>query len=93
MFHLCVLQVFLMLGLQGFEESGSLVLKQRQVQAPGYTRGWEEKRGAIQSDWWLEGKQGGQQWRDPTTTKLYREKKSVNRFYVQKKLIPDHINI
>lgn len=39
MFHLCILQVFLMLGLQGFEESGSLVLKQRQVQAPGYTRG------------------------------------------------------
>lgn len=91
MFHLCILQVFLMLGLQGFEELGSLVLRQRQMQAPGYTRRLEEKRGAIQSDLWLEGKQGGQQWRDPRPTKLYREKKSINRFYVQKKLITDHI--
>lgn len=73
MFYLCISQVFLMLGLQEFEELGSL-LTQRQMQAPGYTRGWEGKQGAIQSDLWLEGKQGGQQWTDPTTTKLYREK-------------------
>lgn len=75
MLYLCILQVFLMLGLRGFAELWSLVLRQRQTQVPGYTRGSEEKQDAIQSDLWLEGKQGGQQWTDPITTKLYREQK------------------
>lgn len=75
MFCLCILQVFLMLGLRGFAELGSLVLRQRQMQAPGYTRGRGEKQDAIQSDLRPEGKLGGQQWTDPTTTKLYRQQK------------------